>query len=30
MERAHTHPFDEYLAFLGTGPDDHFDLDGEG
>jgi hypothetical protein len=29
LEEAHTHPFDEYLVFLGTDPDDHFDLHGE-
>ena len=24
----HTHSFDEYLVFLGTNPEDHFDLGG--
>lgn len=26
---AHTHPFDEYLLFVGTNPEDQFDLGGE-
>jgi mannose-6-phosphate isomerase-like protein (cupin superfamily) len=26
---AHTHAFDEYLVFLGTNPEDQFDLGGE-
>ncbi len=26
---SHTHTFDEYLLFLGTNPDDQFDLGGE-
>lgn len=26
---SHSHPFDEYLIFLGTDPDDEFDLGGE-
>jgi mannose-6-phosphate isomerase-like protein (cupin superfamily) len=27
-EKSHSHPFDEYLIFLGTDPDDLFDLHG--
>jgi mannose-6-phosphate isomerase-like protein (cupin superfamily) len=29
LEKSHTHDFDEYLVFLGTDPNDHFDLGGE-
>ena len=29
LTEAHTHPFDEYLLFLGTDPDDQFELGGE-
>ena len=29
LEVPHSHDFDEYLLFLGTDPDDHFDLHGE-
>jgi mannose-6-phosphate isomerase-like protein (cupin superfamily) len=29
LREPHTHDFDEYLVFLGTDPDDHFDLHGE-
>lgn len=28
-EKAHTHPYDEYIGFVGTNPDDPFDLGGE-
>ena len=28
-DEAHTHDFDEYLGFIGTNPDDPFDLCGE-
>lgn len=27
--KAHTHDFDEVIAFFGTNPDDHHDLGGE-
>ncbi|MCR4420824.1 MAG: hypothetical protein NUV99_12070 [Clostridia bacterium] len=27
--QAHTHPFDEVIAFLGTNPEDPYDLGGE-
>jgi mannose-6-phosphate isomerase-like protein (cupin superfamily) len=26
---SHSHPFDEYLLFIGTNPEDQFDLGGE-
>jgi hypothetical protein len=29
MAEAHTHPFDEVIAFVGTNPDDPQDLGGE-
>ena len=29
LEESHTHSFDEYLVFLGTNPEDQFDLGGE-
>lgn len=29
VSTSHSHPFDEYLIFLGTNPDDLFDLGGE-
>ncbi len=29
LQVPHTHDFGEYLLFLGTDPDDHFDLHGE-
>ena len=29
VSKEHSHPFDEYLAFLGTDPDDQFNLGGE-
>ena len=29
LQEPHSHDFDEYLVFLGTDPDDHFDLGGE-
>ncbi len=29
VSKSHSHPFDEYLAFLGTDPNDQFDLGGE-
>jgi hypothetical protein len=29
LTEPHTHPFPEYLLFLGTNPDDEFDLGGE-
>jgi mannose-6-phosphate isomerase-like protein (cupin superfamily) len=29
LSQSHSHPFDEYLVFLGTDPEDHFDLGGE-
>lgn len=29
LQESHTHSFDEYLVFLGTNPDDQFDLGGE-
>lgn len=29
LKVPHTHSFDEYLLFLGTNPDDQFDLGGE-
>ena len=28
-DESHTHDFDEYLGFVGTNPDDPFDLGGE-
>ncbi len=28
-QRSHSHPHNEYLIFLGTNPDDQFDLGGE-
>ncbi|MBN2240456.1 MAG: hypothetical protein JW712_11845 [Dehalococcoidales bacterium] len=28
-EKTHSHDFDEYLGFIGTNPDDPFDLGGE-
>ena len=28
-DKAHVHDFDEYLGFVGTNPDDPFDLGGE-
>ena len=29
LKVSHTHPFPEYLIFLGTNPEDQFDLGGE-
>lgn len=29
VSKSHSHPFDEYLVFLGTDPKDQFDLGGE-
>ncbi len=29
VDKAHSHAFDEYLIFLGTDPNDQFDLGGE-
>jgi mannose-6-phosphate isomerase-like protein (cupin superfamily) len=29
LMESHSHPFDEYLLFLGTNPKDQFDLGGE-
>jgi hypothetical protein len=29
LQESHAHAFDEYLVFLGTNPDDQFDLGGE-
>jgi hypothetical protein len=29
LTESHSHPFDEYLVFLGTNPEDQFDLGGE-
>ena len=29
VSSSHSHPFDEYLVFMGTDPDDQFELGGE-